>query len=169
MGRANLSEQEPRKGYHLSDRSRQKLEGVHPKLVAVVERAVSITTQDFLVFCGARSLNEQKELYKLGKSRTLTSRHLVQPDGYAHAVDLVAWSTGMRWSPSDLYYQIARAMRTSAETEGVEVTWGGAWDRKMSALDPEKLPDELYAYSDRHFRKTNRRPLVDLVHFQLEI
>ena len=55
--------------YKLGPTSRKKLEGLHPNLVAVVTRAVQLTTQDFSVTCGVRTLSEQKELYAQGRTK----------------------------------------------------------------------------------------------------
>ena len=40
--------------YELSKRSKDRLSGVHPDLVKVVERAIEITTVDFTVLEGLR-------------------------------------------------------------------------------------------------------------------
>ena len=69
--------------FNLSKRSLQRLEGVHPDLVAIVKEAIQITQHDFGVSCGMRTLEEQKKLVQSGASQTLASRHLT-----GHAVDL---------------------------------------------------------------------------------
>ena len=76
--------------FKLSERSLKKLEGVHPDLVEVVSEAIKITTVDFGVTYGVRTLHEQAELKRPGRSQTLKCQHLIQDTGYAHAVDLVA-------------------------------------------------------------------------------
>lgn len=114
----------PPSGFVLGARSRRRLAGVHPDLVAVVERAIRITPVDFGVLEGVRSLARQKELVAAGASRTLRSRHLT-----GHAVDLGAWVGGtFRWD-WPLYPPIARATKAAAEDLGVTVTWGGDWKR----------------------------------------
>ena len=105
--------------YKLSLRSKQKLSGVHPDLVAVVQRAVEITEQDFSVLEGLRSIERQKELYKSGKSKTMNSRHLT-----GHAVDLAPYPLSWDW---EYFYPIADAMNEAAKELGVDVEWGGDW------------------------------------------
>ena len=79
--------------YRLSQRSRDRMKGVHPDLVAVVERAIQITGIDFTITEGLRTPSRQKELVKAGASRTQNSRHLT-----GHAVDIAAWVDGtVRW------------------------------------------------------------------------
>lgn len=53
----------------LGPASRKKLEGLHANLVAVVTRAIQLTTQDFSVTCGVRTLAEQKGLYAQGRTK----------------------------------------------------------------------------------------------------
>ena len=67
--------------FNLSQRSLDKLEGVHPDMVAVVKRAIELTDVDFGVTYGVRTLAEQKELYESGRSQTMKSKHLIQGDG----------------------------------------------------------------------------------------
>ena len=72
--------------FKLSQRSRDKLEGVDAGLIAVVDYAIAVTKIDFGVICGLRSIEEQRELVAKGASKTLKSKHI---DGYA--VDLMAY------------------------------------------------------------------------------
>ena len=46
--------------FRLSQRSLDKLEGVHPAMTGVVERAIQLTKVDFGVTQGVRTLEEQK-------------------------------------------------------------------------------------------------------------
>lgn len=105
--------------YALGTRSRQRLSGVHPDLVAVVKRAIQITEQDFSVLEGIRNINRQKELFKAGKSTTMNSRHLT-----GHAVDLAPWPISWEWEG---FYPIAEAMKQAAEELDVAIVWGGDW------------------------------------------
>lgn len=105
--------------YSLSFRSRQRLSGVHPDLVAVVKRAIEITKQDFSVLEGIRSIERQRKLVKEGKSKTLNSRHLT-----GHAVDLVPYPVSWDW---EHFYPIADAMKAAAEEFDVDLEWGGDW------------------------------------------
>jgi len=53
-----------------------RLNGVHPDLVKVVERAIQITTVDFTVLEGLRSPERQKALYEAGASQDPVQTHL---------------------------------------------------------------------------------------------
>jgi hypothetical protein len=106
-------------GYVLGLNSRQKLSGVNPVLVAVVERAIAISEQDFSVIEGVRNIERQRQLVATGKSTTMNSRHLT-----GHAVDLAPWPISWEWEG---FYPIADAMKQTAEELGVDLEWGGDW------------------------------------------
>ena len=110
--------------FRLSARSRGNLAGVHPALVAVVERAIVLTNVDFTVIEGRRDPARQKQLVAAGASQTLNSRHLT-----GHAVDVAAWVGGtVRWD-WPLYPRIAEAFKAAASELGVALVWGGDWPR----------------------------------------
>jgi len=120
--------------FNLSDKSMSRLRGVDPKLVQVVQRAIELTTQDFLVLCGVRTKEEQAQLYAQGRTKpgpivtwTLQSRHLPASDGYGKAVDLVPYPVD--WNDLSKFDAIAKAMMTAGEELGVEIRWGADWDR----------------------------------------
>lgn len=108
--------------YVLGPRSLKRLDGVHPDLVRVVERAITMTPVDFTVLEGRRTLSRQKQLVAAGASKTMNSRHLT-----GHAVDLGAYVAGsVRWD-WNLYYRIAEAVKEAARIERVPIEWGGDW------------------------------------------
>ena len=108
--------------FALGPRSIARLKGVHPDLVRLVERAIEITTVDFTVLEGLRTLERQKALVAAGASQTMKSRHLT-----GHAVDLAAWvDDQIDWS-WPLYDKIAVAMTTASSQLKVPVEWGGDW------------------------------------------
>ena len=101
--------------FSLSNRSRKKLEGVHPSMVAVVERAIELTAVDFGVTYGVRSKEEQQRLVNSGRSQTMKSKHLIQSDGYSHAVDVVAYDgSDVIWE-INVYDDICDAFKAAAE------------------------------------------------------
>jgi len=124
--------------FRLSTASYRNLHGVHPSLVDIVVRAIEITEVDFRVIEGVRSPERQRELVRLGRSQTMRSRHLIHPDGFGHAVDLMAvgdlnddgkvdhQDRAITWSRV-WYTKIAAAMFTAAGELGHRITWGGGW------------------------------------------
>ena len=157
-----------RRKYRLSDLSLGQLVGVHPKLVAMVRQAIRLTEQDFRVTDGIRTPAKQRRLVAAGTSWTLRSKHLVQPDGFGHAVDLVPWVAGeLNWSWQHCY-KVAAAMSLAAYTQGVEIRWGGVWDLPMSAnwRSAKDLQHAVEGYVGRR-RQAGGRAAIDGVHFEL--
>lgn len=146
-------------GYVLGNRSKQKLEGVNPRLVAVVERAIEISEQDFSVICGLRTLQEQEALVAKGASQTMKSKHLE-----GNAVDLMAWVDGGRWE-LNLYDEIADAMLKAAKELGVSLRWGAAWHKSLNDWDGT-AEDLMNEYIDIR-RSAGRRPFIDAPHFEV--
>lgn len=108
--------------YRLGMRSKRRLKGLHPDLVAVVKRAIELTEIDFTVLEGMRSVSRQRELVNKGASTTMNSRHLT-----GHGVDLGALVDGkVRWD-WPLYHKIADAMKQAAQEKGIDLEWGGDW------------------------------------------
>jgi peptidoglycan L-alanyl-D-glutamate endopeptidase CwlK len=105
--------------YKLGTRSLKNLSGVHPDLVAVVNRAVEITKQDFTVIEGMRDISRQRQLVKSGASTTMNSRHLT-----GHAVDIAPWPISWEWED---FYPIEEAMKLAADELGIDLEWGGDW------------------------------------------
>lgn len=121
--------------FYLGSRSVSRLEGVHPDLVRVVKRAITLTRVDFGVSEGRRSMAKQRELFEAGATKILDSRHIT-----GHAVDLYAYVAGeARWD-WPLYAVIAKAMKDAAVIEGVSLRWGGDWDGDGDSSD-EKFKD----------------------------
>jgi peptidoglycan L-alanyl-D-glutamate endopeptidase CwlK len=120
--------------YVLGPQSRARLKGVHPDLVKVVERAIELTDQDFMVLEGVRTPARQKELYAQGRTApgpkvtwTLNSNHFINPKtGFGHAVDLVPFPVD--WSHTKLDV-VSKAMFAAAWELGVPIRWGRDWNR----------------------------------------
>lgn len=117
----------------LGPASLKKLEGVHPILIAVVQRAIQLSAQDFSVLEGVRTKERQRELYAQGRTTpgdivtwTMTSKHFAQPDGYGRAVDLIPFP--LDWKTPAKFDAIGAAMKRAADELGVKIRWGADWD-----------------------------------------
>lgn len=114
--------------FYLGKRSLANLEGVHPDLVRVVERAITLTPIDFGVTEGLRTIEKQREYVRDGKSKTMNSKHLQQKDGYSHAVDLYCRDNqGQVTWKHEWFRLVIQAMMTAAILEGVPIKAGGLW------------------------------------------
>ena len=68
-----------------------RLEGVHPAMTAVVERAIQLTDIDFGVTQVVRNLDEQRANVAAGRSQTMQVNQLLQLTCFSHAVDVLAY------------------------------------------------------------------------------
>ena len=152
--------------FKLSTRSKNKLEGVHPDMVAVVERAIELTKVDFGVTYGVRSLAEQEKLVASGRSQTMKSKHLIQDSGYSHAVDVVAYDgSDVVWE-INVYDNICDAFKKAAEEKGVAIKWGAAWSEGDIRSYKGTAEFHMNRYIDLR-RSQGRRPFIDGPHFEL--
>lgn len=119
----------------LTARDMERLKGVHPDLVRVVQRARRDAA--FMVIEGLRTPERQRELVAKGASRTLNSRHIT-----GHAVDL--GPLPLDWNDFPAFRAMASVVLRAADEEGVPVVWGGNWpnfrDGPHFELDRAKYP-----------------------------
>ena len=128
-------------------RSLRNMAGIHPDLRRVLDRAMQDVPFAFIVTEGLRTIQRQRELVRVGASKTLKSRHLT-----GHAVDLVPFvdidkdgkvevEEMYSWP---LYHRLAPSIKEAADKEGVAIIWGGDWrsfrDGPHWELDRRKYP-----------------------------
>ena len=147
--------------FNLSQRSFQRLVGVHPKLTETVRLAINYTDTDFGVIYGVRDLETQEKLFKSGKSQTMKSKHLT-----GDAVDLMAYVDGKASWELNLYDDLADAMKWAATEEGVVIRWGAAWHIDDISTWDGTMEEAMMAYIDLR-RSQGRRPFIDGPHFEL--
>jgi len=147
--------------FALSNTSLSRLDGVKAPLVEVVKRAIVVTTVDFGVNQGLRTIAQQKQYVASGASQTMQSKHLT-----GDAVDVMAYIDGHgRWD-AGLYPTIADAFKQAAIDCGVKIRWGGAWNIADIRLWHSSMDDAMEAYA-KHQRSIGARPFLDLGHFEL--
>ena len=152
--------------FNLSNRSRNKLDGVHPQLVAVVEGAIKLTKVDFGVTYGVRTIEAQEKLVAAGRSQTMKSKHLIQEDGFSHAVDVVAYDgSDVVWE-LNVYDDICDAFKVAARDVGISIKWGAAWSEGDIRSYEGTAEDAMNAYIDLR-RSQGRRPFIDGPHFEV--
>ncbi len=103
--------------FNLSRKSLSKLNGIHADLSKIVLRAIQLTTVDFMVVEGLRTVARQKVLVADGKSKTMNSRHLT-----GHAVDLYPLVNGRIDWPSCV--KVVKAMQQAAKEFGIKIRCG---------------------------------------------
>lgn len=128
-------------------RSLKNLQGVHPDLRRVMDRALQEAPFAFVVTEGLRTVARQKELVRIGASKTMNSRHLtghavdiipfvdIDKDGKVEVEEMYSWP---------LYYKLAPVVKAAATKEGVDIEWGGDWksfkDAPHFQLSRKKYP-----------------------------
>ena len=125
--------------FSFGTKSKERLQGVHPDLVKVIEEAIKDSPLDFSITEGLRTKERQKALFDAGKSQTMNSRHLT-----GKAVDIAVIRDGeVTWDAK--YYQIAADhIKGVAAKLDIPLTWGGDWvsfkDGPHFELNKSKYP-----------------------------
>ena len=109
-------------GFKLSQRSIDRMAGVHPDLVKVVKLAITRSPLDFSITEGLRTIERQRELVAKKKSQTMKSRHIV-----GQAVDIYVLIDGKANWDFENYRKVAVVFKACARELGVAITWGGDW------------------------------------------
>lgn len=122
--------------YKFSDRSLEKLKGVHPKLIEFAERLIKISPYDFCITQGVRTVEQQQKLYAQGRTtpgKIVTncdgikhkSNHQVKNDGLGYAFDIaILIDNKINWDKK-YYIEIGKVAEELMKEYRVE--WGGNW------------------------------------------
>jgi len=105
--------------YRFGKRSRERLKGVKPELVNVLNELIKI--MDVTIIEGLRSQERQDELVAKGASKTKYSKHI-----QGRAVDLAPYP--IDWKDRERFHYMGGMLRGIAQNMGVDVRWGGDWD-----------------------------------------
>jgi peptidoglycan L-alanyl-D-glutamate endopeptidase CwlK len=108
--------------WKLSERSRNKLVGVHPSLQILMKAALEESPYDFGITEGLRTPAVQKILLDAGKSTTMNSRHIT-----GHAVDIAVYVDGQITWDFQYYKVVAEHVKAVAKELKVDIEWGGDW------------------------------------------
>lgn len=145
--------------FKLSHASLRKLEGVHPDLVKVMERAIANTLIDFTVIEGLRTKERQMELVASGASKTMDSRHIT-----GHAVDIAPYINGTRFD-WPLFYKLIPFVKKAAIECDVALIWGGVWDTPLCDLSDD-MEHEVAKYVLRR-KALGKSAFTDGPHLEL--
>lgn len=126
--------------FKLSERSKQRREGVDPRLIEISDLAIQITLVDFGhgPDSGLRTDERQHELFTLKKSKadgyTKRGKHQKAEDGYGKALDFYAFVDGhASWDHAHLT-MVACAFFQAASLLGYKIKWGGLWKSKKPVI-----------------------------------
>lgn len=127
----------------LGKRSKQRLKGVDPRLIALLERVCKYF--DITVIEGKRSQERQNMLVEQGKSKTKFGKHV-----QGKAVDIAPYP--IDWNARDDFHYLGGFVLGIASQMNINVRWGGDWSD--SSLSENR-------------RTTKDNSFDDLVHFEL--
>lgn len=114
-----------------SNRSLEKLGTCHPDLQKLFN--IIIKSVDCTIIEGARTLETQEEYLRTGKSLTINSKHLLQRDGYSHAVDVMAYPIDWGdWKRNSMFVGYVLA---TANWLNIEIRSGIDWNRDFQIKD----------------------------------
>lgn len=109
------------------EKTKHRLKGVNPKLVALVQRVHAMNLPfDLSISEGLRTLEKQKQYFREGKTKTLNSRHLSGNafDIYPIVDNKIPPANHSSW------LELNKAIKQAAKEFGYkdsEWTWGGTW------------------------------------------
>lgn len=141
--------------YVLSKRSKDRLEGVHPFIIRVIEKGIGDSPEDFGIprYGGLRTSNDQQELYAIGRTVDIgirkpvtyvdgikkESNHQIKKSGYGEAVDFYVYChlMGRATWKADRLEKVARHLqkvglevsKENSEWNDLYLEWGGDWER----------------------------------------
>lgn len=147
--------------FKLSKKSLSKLDGVEEDIITLAEFAISVSSVDFGISEGLRSVTRQKELVEQKRSQTMKSLHLE-----GKALDVFAYINGeVVWELS-VYDDIADAFAMASRAKDIPCMWGAAWTVPDIGQWDGTMEQAMHSYVDLR-RSQSRRPFLDGPHFQL--
>ena len=133
--------------FSFSNRSLERLATCEERLQRVPMLAIQLSTVDFGISEGHRSIERQQELYAQG--RTKPGNIVTWVDGVrkkgqhnyspSKAFDVFAWVDGRVTWEEDYYHEIAKAMKEAAYVLSTPISWGGDWPRPKKDLPHYQL------------------------------
>ena len=137
--------------YKLSNRSLNRLAGVHPFLIDTIKRAIANSPFDFGIppYGGLRTTKDQQELYAIGRTIDVGRRPVTYTDGvrklsnhqikrgHGWAFDIYIYINGRASWNVDKLEAVARHLIKHSEALAKEdenyknlyLCWGGDWKR----------------------------------------
>jgi peptidoglycan L-alanyl-D-glutamate endopeptidase CwlK len=140
--------------FKFSKKSLERLKKANPVLQLVFYRMLEISDIDFGIVCTERTIEEQKELYKNGRSKidgvTKLSKHNIAP---AEAGDLMVFINGQVSWESHYYIYLGGLFKSVCAELGVQGRWGGNFDMDTDILEQDFDDIGHFEIIDKRFIK----------------
>ena len=75
---------------------------------------------DFTILETLRTKERQKELFDNGKSKTMSSKHLI-----GKAIDIAPYP--IDWNNTDRFIELSKIIKEQANKLNINIVWGGDW------------------------------------------
>ena len=114
--------------YKLSSKSKQRREGIDPRLIEIDDLAIQLTLVDFghPADAGLRSAESQYELFTSNKSKC-DGHSNISNHQKGKALDFYAFVNGRASWELDHLTMVACAYFQAASILGYRIKWGGMW------------------------------------------
>ena len=107
--------------FKFSNKSLEKLNSVDPKLKFLAEEVLKISPIDFSITCSLRKKEEQEQLVKEGKSKTIYSKHLL-----GKAIDILPCKE--KYNQSKDIFILVGLFIAVAKQLNIKIRVGALWD-----------------------------------------
>lgn len=107
--------------FKFSQKSLEKLASVDVKLQTLAKKVLEISPIDFSITCGLRTKEEQEQLVKEGKSKTIYSKHLL-----GKAIDILPCKEKYN-KPTDIFILVGLFIAKAKELN-INIRVGALWD-----------------------------------------
>lgn len=118
------------------NRSQKRLRGIDARLTSVLNEIVK--HYDITVLEGVRSEERQRELVLKGSSKTMKSKHIE-----GKAVDIAPYPIP-DWADTYQFVYMAGRVIQEADRLGVNIRWGGNWDRDATVVSDQTFQDLVH-------------------------
>jgi peptidoglycan L-alanyl-D-glutamate endopeptidase CwlK len=122
--------------------SEAKLKTCDNRLQIICNRAIQVSKIDFGISCGYRSPEDQLIAYNAGKSKidgiTTIGKHNYSP---SKAVDIFGYVNGKADYSVPVLTYLAGIFQAVSFDMGIELRWGGNWDRDGEILTDQDFDD----------------------------
>ena len=145
----------------LTQESEAILDKINDNLAKVVRKAADISSLEFQVLEGKRTLKEQEKLFEAGVSS-------LEPYLYGYAVGLIAVIDNRPILEHEPYDDIAECMKIAATELSIKIKWGGAPHWQNLTTYNGFMEDLTNEYIDRQ-RHKGVRPIINVHHFELAL
>lgn len=115
--------------------SLERLNTCDPALQELFKEVVKY--YDCIIICGTRGKEEQNDAYRTGKSKLKypESKHNSLPSKAVDVAPYFSTAPHIRWNDRESFYHFAGFVGGIAIMKGINIRWGGDWDRDYDLHD----------------------------------